>query len=128
MHEYKREDEYFLFNEHDPDLGGKNGEFAYKIQLPTLESFYSAYNLPYEELLKKVTGYGLDPKKQKFDYYRDNMQMFKMPDKIIALIDELTEQINRGNKNKEKLFPDVEMIWEAIESDPAQYEDETKWM
>lgn len=128
MHEYKREDEYFLFNEHDPDLGGKNGEFAYKIQLPTLESFYSAYNLPYEELLKKVTGYGLDPKKQKFDYYRDTLQMFKMPDKIIALIDELTEQINRGNKNKEKLFPDVEMIWEAVESDPAQYEEETKWM
>ena len=128
MKDYKKEDEYFLFNEHDPDLGGKNGEFAYKIQLPTLESFYAKKNLSRDELLKKVTGYGLDPKKQKFDYYRDTLGLFKIPEKINTLIDDLTEKINVGNKNKERVYPDVEAIWEAIESDPSFYEDEMYWM
>ncbi len=128
MHEYKREEEFILVNQYDPDLGGKNGEFAIKIELPTVESFFSEYNEPWEESIKRITGYGLDPKKQKIDYYRDKMLINKMPDKIIQVIDTLTEQINEKNRNKDKINPTIDMIWDYLESNPSEFESEYTWM
>ncbi len=123
MHEYQREDEEILFNQHDPDLGGRKGEFAIRVQMPTLESFY---DLPREEAIKKVLGYGLEPKKQKFDYYRDVLKSFKTPPKIDALIDKLTEDLTR--KHKKPTSPEVEQINDELEGNPTEYKEEILWI
>jgi hypothetical protein len=128
-YQYEKEETFILFNQYDPDLGGKNGEFAIKVQLPTVESYFSEYNKPWEELIKMIPGYGIDPKKQKFDYYRDKLEMFKVPDKIIQVIDSVTEEVNKKNKaSKEMIHASVEQIWEVLESNPSEYEAEFYWM
>jgi hypothetical protein len=126
MFEYKKEQTHIYYNQYDADLGGKNGEFAICLEIPTVESFFAYKNLPYEELIKEIPGYGLSPKKQKFDYYRDKMKIFEVPAKIQTLVQTLADELSR--KEKKPVFPEPEQIWDAIEENPAEYESELQWI
>jgi len=57
--EYKREQEYAVYHEHDPILE------TIKIKLPSVESFYGK---DWDEAVQLIDGYGLHPKNQKFKH------------------------------------------------------------
>lgn len=115
--QYKREQQYIMYNLDDPDLGGDN---AIKVELPTLESFY---DMPWDEAIKLVDGYGLDPKDQKFDTYRD-AGYFSLPPKLKTI----EEHVRRKKKLKlkDKLF--AEDFLEEVETDPVYYKEEIEYI
>lgn len=115
--QYKKEQEYIMYNLDDPDLGGEN---AIRVDLPSVESFYE---MPWDDAVKKIDGYGLDPKDQKFDYYRDN-GYFSLPEKLKNI--EAHVRRKKKLKDKDKLFP--EDLLDEVESDPIYYKDEIEYI
>jgi hypothetical protein len=110
------------YNEHDRTLGGENGEFAIVVKLPTVESFY---NLPWDEAIKLIDGYGLPPHKQKYDTYRDK-GYFNMPPKLEALGSIIRERRKLKETDSQTLYP--EDYFDEIESDPVYYKEEIDWI
>lgn len=123
MYEYQKEATFFLFNQYDPDLGGRDGRYAGRVELPTVESFFG---LPWEEAIKQIDGYGLPPSKQKFDTYRDVLKKFDTPDRIQSVIDFLTEELTI--KAKKPTTPTVEQIYDYIEERPVEFREEIRWI
>jgi hypothetical protein len=123
MHQYEKEEEFVLCNEKDPDLGGKDGRHAIRIDLPTVESFYGK---PWEEAIKLIDGYGLPPENQKYDYYRDVLKLYDKPQKLAALEETLAEELSK--KEKKPTSPTVEQVYDRIEEYPAEYENEIKFI
>lgn len=115
--EYKREQEYIIYNYDDPDMGGVN---AIRVDLPSVESFY---DMPWDEAIKLIDGYGLPPEQQKFDTYRDS-GYYSLPPKLKNI--EVTIRKKRKIKDKEKLFP--EDFFDEIESDSYYYREEIEYI
>jgi len=114
--EYLKADEYAIFHLEDSDLP------TVKIKLPTLESFY---DLPYDEALQQVTGYGMAPKDQHVENYR-KIGLFSMPDKLVDIEEQVRAAGSKKKASSDKVS--VQEIFDYIESDPVGFEEEIRWM
>jgi len=112
--DYVREDAYASFHISDPDLPDMH------LPLPSVESFYG---LPWDEAIQKVDGYGLSPKNQHYEKYRD-LGYYSMPESLVDIEDVVRKVL--AKKDKEKVH--VYEIFDYIESDPIKFEDEIKWI
>ena len=119
---YVREETEILYNQDDEALSGKNGEHAICIKLPTVESFF---NLPWDEAIQLIDGYGLPPNKQKYDTYR-NKGYYLVPHKLEGLGDVIRQKRKLKDTDSQALYP--EDYFDEIESDPLAFRDEIAWM
>lgn len=111
---YEVEDTEVRYHTDDPDLPETI------IKLPSLESFY---DLPREEALKKVDGYGLHPKDQHFERYRE-LGHYKLPGKLKDLPDVVRKKLRK--KDSDPVHPHE--LFDELESDPIYYADEISWI
>lgn len=116
-HLYLKEDEFASFGIDDPDLPDIH------VKLPDLASFYG---LPYDEALKLVQGYGLDPKDQHFENYRAK-GFYNLPEKLQD-IEEVVRLAAPGKKKDSADKVTVQEIFDYIESDPIGFADEINWI
>jgi len=107
-YKYNQPEEFIVVNNDDEDL------YPIKIKVPSLEEYY---NLPYEEAIKKVEGYGLPPEKQKFTYQ-------DMPSKL----SEIESVIRRKKQMKPKDVVKLEDIDEELFNDVSYYSKEIQWI
>lgn len=111
---YVREDIEVRYHTDDPDLPETI------IKLPSLESFYKC---SWDEAIKKVDGYGLHPKDQHYEKYRE-LGFYSLPEKLKDLQDVVRKKLRK--KDTEPINPYE--LFDEIESDPIYYADEIKWI
>jgi len=116
---YRKEATHFHANLDDPDLGGKN---AIRIDLPSVESFFGK---EWDEAIKEIDGYGLHPKNQKYNYYRDK-NYYKLPAKLENLEQIIRRKSNGKIKEKDRLYP--EDLFDELEANPLYYKEEIDWI
>lgn len=112
--EYRKEDEFVLINEHDPDLA------TIKIKLPSLCDWYAqflGYTPTWEEAITYVEGYGIPAEHQVWTYQA-------IPDKI--------KHINATIRKKRKMDRGQTVtltdIYYEIEDNRTHYKDEIEWV
>lgn len=121
---YVKEQEIVLFNQYDRDLSGKDGKYAIRVELPTVESFYG---LPWDEAIKLIDGYGLPPEKQKFTHYHDTLGLYKTPDKLQNLIDTMRIELTGKAKGK-PTAPSPDQLFDILETKPHEYKEEIEFI
>jgi hypothetical protein len=119
---YKREQTEILYNQDDPSLGGRNGEHPIRVKLPTVESFFGK---PWEEAIKEIDGYGLHPKNQKYDFYREK-GYYELPAKLQALTSTILGKSKSKDGEKKTLYP--EDYFDELESNPVFYANEIEYI
>jgi hypothetical protein len=107
-HKYKDAEEFIIVNNDDEDL------YPITIKVPTPSEYY---NLPHEEAIKKIDGYGLPPEKQKFKYQ-------ETPSKLL----ELEAVIRRKKQLKPKDSVKLEDIDEELFGNVSYYSKEIQWI
>lgn len=122
--EYLKEQEFILYNQYDRDLSGKDGRYAIRVELPTIESFFG---LPWDEGIKLIDGYGLPPEKQKFSHYMDDLELFKTPDKLQNLIDTMRTSLTEKAKGK-PTSPTPDQLFDILEQNPHEYKEEIEFI
>jgi hypothetical protein len=95
-HSYKSADKFIMVNDDDPDM------VAVKINLPPCPP------------LEEIDGYGLDPKKQKFEYQ-------VIPQKL----QDIEKRVRKETGRKEVTLDDIEEILTANE---VEYKSEIEWV
>jgi hypothetical protein len=105
---YKEEDKFIVY--HDGDGTAPTT----KIELPTLESFFDT---EWDEAIKLIDGYGLQPKDQKFRHQ-------VIPERIANL----GAIIRRKNGLKKDDTVSLDDLYSELESDPIEYESEIRWI
>ena len=107
-YKYDKADTSIFLNTDDEDL------FPIEVKVVTPEQFY---NLPYEEAIKKIDGYGNPPEKQKFQYQ-------EMP----ARLKDIESVIRKKKKIKPKEVVKLEDIDEELFNNAAYYSKEIVWI
>ena len=105
---YQIADKSVFLNTDDEDL------FKIEVPVSTPEEYY---NLPYEEAIKKIDGYGISPEKQKFQYQ-------EMP----AKLKDVEAVIRKKKQIKPKDVIRLEDIDEELFSNAAYYSKEIIWI
>ena len=107
-YKYNQAIDHILLNSEDEDL------YPVSIPVPTPEEYY---NLPYEEAIKKIDGYGISPEKQRFQYQ-------ETPSKLT----ELEAVIRRKKQLKPKDVVKLEDIDEELFNNASYYSKEIQWI
>ena len=105
---YQMADKSVFLNTDDEDL------FKIEIPVPTPEEYY---NLPHDEAIKKIDGYGNPPDKQRFEYQ-------EMPSKL----KDIEAVIRKKKQIKPKDVVRLEDIDEELFNNAAYYSKEIAWI
>jgi hypothetical protein len=112
--EYLREDRFAIYHELDDYLP------TIEVKLPSVEDFYG---MPWDEAIKRIDGYGLDPKDQHFENYRKK-GFYTFPERLANLSDHVRRKLEK--KPQEMIYPHE--LFDELESDPIEYLDEINWI
>jgi hypothetical protein len=111
---YVKEDRFFLANEYDPDLR------TIIVPLPSLTEWYGQFlghEPTWEEAIKYVDGYGLEPKDQVFKYVQ-------MPEKVKKIAD----VIRIKTKQKKGAAITSDDIYKELEDNRTAYKNEIQFI